>query len=73
MKKMLVFLMRFYKQFVSRLLVLFLGHACRFQPSCSEYFVKALEKYGLVKGGFMGIKRIARCNPLSEIGYDPVI
>ena len=46
--------------------------ACRFIPTCSEYTKQAIEKYGLVRGCFMGIKRISRCRPGGGYGYDPV-
>ena len=45
---------------------------CRFTPSCSTYTLQAIEKYGLVKGSWMGAKRIARCNPFHPGGEDPV-
>ncbi len=45
---------------------------CRFYPTCSEYMKQAILKYGVIKGGFLGLKRIARCHPLNEGGYDPV-
>jgi len=45
---------------------------CRFYPTCSEYMKQAILKYGLIKGGFLGIKRILRCHPFNEGGYDPV-
>lgn len=45
---------------------------CRFYPTCSEYMKQAIIKYGVIKGGFLGIKRILRCHPFNEGGYDPV-
>jgi putative membrane protein insertion efficiency factor len=45
---------------------------CRFTPSCSEYTLEAVEKYGLMKGSWMGMKRILRCHPLNPGGYDPL-
>ncbi|MBN1756408.1 membrane protein insertion efficiency factor YidD [bacterium] len=51
---------------------LVLPSSCRFQPSCSQYAYQAIRKYGPLKGSFMGIKRIIRCNPFCEGGYDPV-
>lgn len=45
---------------------------CRFTPSCSQYTLQAIEKYGLIKGSWMGFKRICRCNPFHPGGHDPV-
>jgi len=45
---------------------------CKFKPTCSEYSYQAIEKYGILKGGWLGIKRILRCNPFNKGGYDPV-
>jgi putative membrane protein insertion efficiency factor len=47
-------------------------HSCRFRPSCSHYAYEAIEKYGLVRGSWLAVKRLSRCNPFSKGGYDPV-
>ena len=46
--------------------------SCRFEPSCSHYTYESVEKHGVLKGSFLGLWRIIRCNPLSKGGYDPV-
>ena len=45
---------------------------CRFHPTCSQYAYEAIEKHGIVRGILMGVKRIARCHPWNDVGYDPV-
>ena len=45
---------------------------CRFIPTCSQYALEAIQKYGAIKGGFLALRRILRCNPLCKGGYDPV-
>jgi len=50
----------------------FLIGGCRFYPSCSEYTRQAIEKYGPLKGGWMGLKRVLRCHPFGGSGYDPL-
>ncbi len=67
-KKVILFLLRFYKRFISPLL----PSACRFYPTCSEYFYEAVEKKGVLKGSYMGIKRLLKCHPFHPGGYDPV-
>jgi len=46
---------------------------CRFHPTCSEYSYQAIDRYGLIKGGFMALKRLLRCHPWNKGGHDPVI
>lgn len=55
-------LIRFYKKFISR------GYYCRMVPSCSEYLYQAVEKYGVIKGGWLGLKRISKCHPWGRSG-----
>lgn len=64
---MVILLVRIYQMTLSRMW----GPVCRFHPSCSHYFVGAVQKYGLVRGGWRGIKRILRCHPYHPGGYDP--
>ena len=61
-------LIRLYRIFISPLL----GSNCRHTPTCSEYGIIALKKYGVFKGAFLTAKRIIKCNPLFKGGYDPV-
>lgn len=68
MRSVVLALIRFYKRFISPLL----GSNCRYHPTCSQYTYEAIEKYGVASGGWMGIKRIARCHPWRPGGYDPV-
>jgi len=67
-KTIFIFLIKVYQRTLSRVL----PPSCRFYPSCSEYGVQALQKYGLFKGGWLTVRRIARCHPLNPGGYDPV-
>jgi putative membrane protein insertion efficiency factor len=68
MKFLLLALVKFYRSFISPLL----PPSCRYVPTCSEYALTAIEKYGAAKGGWLAVKRICRCHPWHEGGYDPV-
>ena len=68
MKRVALALIRGYQRYVSRVR----PSSCRFHPSCSVFTYEAIERYGLLRGGWMGVKRIVRCHPLNEGGYDPV-
>jgi putative membrane protein insertion efficiency factor len=68
MKKLAISTLRFYKTYLSP----FLPSSCRFYPTCSEYAMEAINKYGVLKGSIKGIYRILRCNPFNRGGYDPV-
>lgn len=52
--------------------ILYLGDSCRFIPTCSEYMYEAIEKFGVVRGVYIGTKRIMRCHPFAKGGFDPV-
>ena len=69
MTNLAVALIRLYKMAISPLF----PATCRFTPSCSEYAILALKKYGLAKGARLAIARVLRCNPFSRGGYDPLI
>ena len=68
MKFLVIDILGIYKAMVSP----FLPPACRFEPTCSEYAKQAVEKYGTIKGSWMAVKRILRCQPFCEGGHDPV-
>ncbi len=67
-KKIMIAMIRFYQNFISPLF----PPTCRFTPTCSVYFIQALEKYGVIKGSYLGIRRILKCHPWHEGGYDPL-
>ena len=64
----LITLIKFYQIFISPII----GQNCRYLPTCSEYTIECLKKFGIIKGFFLSIKRISRCHPLGSHGYDPV-
>ena len=68
MKKLVIAMIRFYQKYISP----YKGTNCPYVPSCSQYGLEAIEKYGVIKGGLLAAWRILRCNPFSKGGYDPV-
>lgn len=68
MKNVLIFFIQIYRKFISPLF----PPSCRFQPTCSQYAMEALEKFGVWRGGYLAIKRILSCHPFHPGGYDPV-
>jgi putative membrane protein insertion efficiency factor len=68
MKRLLLLIVRGYQLLLRPVL----PPACRFSPSCSQYSLEAINKYGALKGAWLSIKRIIRCNPWNPGGYDPV-
>ena len=68
MSGILTLIIRFYRQFISPLKM----PCCRFVPTCSEYALEAIKKYGAIKGSWLAIKRILKCHPFHKGGYAPV-
>lgn len=68
MRELVTAALRFYKRWISPML----PSACRFHPTCSEYMREAVERYGVVRGVGMGLRRLLRCHPFHEGGFDPV-
>ena len=67
-KNFLISFLVFYKKGLSP----YLPHACRYQPTCSEYMIEAIRIHGVLRGTFLGIKRLLRCHPWGKSGFDPV-
>ena len=68
MKKLFLFIIKFYRKYISPMK----STKCPYIPSCSEYGMEAIEKYGALKGGVLALWRIIRCNPFSKGGYDQI-
>lgn len=68
MRKIFISLIRFYQRYISP----FKPPTCRFTPTCSTYAIQAIERFGVLRGGFLAFRRIIRCNPLNPGGDDPV-
>jgi uncharacterized protein len=68
MKRLLIGLLRAYQYAVSPLL----GRSCRFFPTCSDYAIEAIGRYGAIKGSYLAVRRVLRCHPWHPGGYDPV-
>ncbi|MFR5266512.1 membrane protein insertion efficiency factor YidD [Clostridium sp.] len=69
MKRLLIKIVKLYRRYISPLK----GRpTCIYVPTCSQYAIEAIEKYGALKGGFLAIKRILRCHPFHKGGYDPL-
>lgn len=68
MKVVLIYFIRAYRLLISPLL----PPSCRFTPTCSEYAMQAIQKYGALRGVYLGARRILRCHPFHSGGYDPV-
>ena len=69
MKRILLALIRFYRRHLSGLKKM---PSCIYTPTCSQYAMEAIEKYGAIKGGYLAVRRILRCHPFHKGGYDPV-
>jgi len=68
MKKILIAIIKLYKKFISPML----PSSCRFYPTCSQYAIEAIQCHGSIKGTYLAVNRILRCNPFSKGGLDPV-
>jgi len=68
-RKWVICIIKLYQRWISPLKAV---PSCRFYPTCSQYAIDAISKYGIIKGGFMAVKRILKCHPFHPGGYDPV-
>ena len=67
-KTIFVFPIKIYQKLISP----FLGFSCRFTPTCSHYAIEVIDKFGIIKGTLLSVKRILKCNPFGSSGYDPI-
>ena len=67
-KTIFVFPIKIYQKLISP----FLGPSCRFTPTCSHYAIEVIDKFGIIKGTLLSVKRILKCNPFGSSGYDPI-
>lgn len=67
-RRLMIYMVRFYQLAISPMF----PSCCRYTPTCSQYAIEAISKYGPLKGGWLALKRILRCNPWGGSGYDPV-
>ena len=67
-KTIFVFPIKIYQELISP----FLGSSCRFTPTCSHYAIEVIDKFGIIKGTLLSVKRILKCNPFGSSGYDPI-
>jgi putative membrane protein insertion efficiency factor len=67
-RRLILAVLRFYQRIISPAL----PPSCRFAPTCSHYTYEAIDRFGVLKGGWLGVKRLVRCNPFNPGGYDPV-
>ena len=68
-RKLVIYIIKIYQKWISPLKIV---PSCRFYPTCSQYAVDAVSKYGVLKGGFMALRRLLKCHPFHPGGYDPV-
>ena len=69
MKRILIAMVKLYRRYISPLKR---TPTCRFTPTCSEYALEALQRHGAIKGGYLAVRRILKCHPFHEGGFDPV-
>lgn len=71
-KELIIKFIQIYQRFISPIFSTYFFINCKFYPTCSEYTKEAIERFGVLKGGYLGVKRFLRCHPFSSGGYDPL-